>query len=221
MIIQNQSQALPMADSAAAADSGSQQDAVKQLEALRKEKEELLASIESNSLAKVTISRREHESNKSALKSDLKKTQAFVKKIKSINVEGLQQCIRDSETLNLNLYISEIVVAIAETGYKPTDVPSMVKLCVALHRRYEGFTNELLAATKASLLTQGGPAGTEEDKEGGKKKRILIRFSMELFQAGVWTDANFFAELLKSIVGKSKGWVTCCLIYVSFIYIWS
>jgi hypothetical protein len=102
----------------------------------------------------------------------------------------------------LNLYISEIVVAIAETGYKPTDVPSMVKLCVALHRRYEGFTNELIVVTKANLLVQ---SGAEEDKEGGKKKRILIRFSMELFQAGVWTDVTFFLELLKLILGKSKG----------------
>jgi len=180
-------------------------EALQQIEILRKEKAELLASIDANSLSKVTISRRDHESNKSALKSDLKKTQAFVKKIKSINVEGLQQCIRDSETLNLNLYISEIVVAIAETGYKPTDVPSMVKLCVALHRRYEGFTNELIAATKANLLVQPGQSGAEEDKEGGKKKRILIRFSMELFQAGVWTDVTFFLDLLKLILGKSKG----------------
>ena len=177
-------------------------EALQQIEILRKEKAEILASIDANSLPKVTVSRRDHESNKSALKSDLKKTQAFVKKIKSINVEGLQQCIRDSETLNLNLYISEIVVAIAETGYKPTDVPSMVKLCVALHRRYEGFTNELIVVTKANLLVQ---SGAEEDKEGGKKKRILIRFSMELFQAGVWTDVTFFLELLKLILGKSKG----------------
>lgn len=187
------------------ADNGASIDALKQIELLLKEKNELLALIESNSPSKVIIARRDHESNKSSLKSDLKKTQAFVKKIKSINVEGLQQCIRDSETLNLNLYISEIVVAIAETGYKPTDVPSMIKLCVALHRRYEGFTNELIAATKSSLLTQGGLNGGEEDKEGGKKKRILIRFSMELFQAGVWTDATFFLDLLKSIIGKSKG----------------
>ena len=41
-------------------------------------------------------------------------------KIRSINVEGLQQCIRDSESLNLTLYISEIVAAIVETNYKAT-----------------------------------------------------------------------------------------------------
>lgn len=196
-----------MADLSSAKETQSQQDALKQIDLLRKERDEMLALIDTNSLKNVTISRRDHESNKSALKSDLKKTQAFVKKLKSINVEGLQQCIRDAETLNLNLYISEIVVAIAETSYKPTDVPSMVKLCIALHRRYDSFTNDLLASIRNMLLSAAGSTSAEEDKEGGKKKRILIRFAMELFQAGVWVDATFFLDLLKSLLGISKSYV--------------
>ena len=49
-------------------------------------------------------------------------------------------------------------------------------------------------------------SSSEEDKEYGKKKRIAIRFAIELFQNGVWPDSSveYFTELLRSLLGKSK-----------------
>lgn len=138
-----------------------QVEALSCIEELKKEKEELISNRASNFPNVVSISRKLHEANKKQLKSDLKKTTAFVKKIRSINTEGLQQCIRDTETLNLTLYISEIVGAIVETAYKATDVPSMVKLCVDLHKRYEEFTAPLLSGLRSALFT--APA---EDDQG-------------------------------------------------------
>ena len=138
-----------------------QLEALSCIEELKKEKEELMINRAKNFPAVVAISRKEHEANRKQLKSDLKKTTAFVKKIRSINTEGLQQCIRDTETLNLTLYISEIVGAIVETAYKATDVPSMVKLCVELHKRYNVFTAPLLAGLRTALFT--APA---EDDQG-------------------------------------------------------
>jgi regulator of nonsense transcripts 2 len=175
-------------------------DAESQVEAIKKEKNEILALRMSNVPPAITAKRKELENSKSSLKSDLKKTTAFVKKIRSINFEGLQQCIRDSETLNLTLYISEIITAISETKYKATDVPSMIKLCITLHHRYEEFTTGLITILKSILLS----SGSEDDKEFGLKKRILIRFSIELYQVGVWHDADFFLELERSLLGKSK-----------------
>jgi len=55
------------------------------LQVLITQKAELLATRESNSGAAVKKSRDEHVKNKKSLKSDLKKTTAFVKKIKNIN----------------------------------------------------------------------------------------------------------------------------------------
>lgn len=183
-----------------------QLEALAQLEGIKKEKDELLVYKQSNSIPNITTIRKTNDANKSNLKSDLKKTTAFVKKIKSINFEGLQQCIRDTETLNLTLYISEIVTAITETNYKPTDVPSVVKLCVCLHRRYEEFTTGLLSGIKTMLLSSSTSTSSEEEKEFGKKKRIVIRFAIELYQSGIWPDTNcdFFVELLRSLLGKSK-----------------
>lgn len=177
-----------------------QVEALGQLEGLKREKDDILEQRKPNLPANVAATRKLHLSNKSSLKSDLKKTTAFVKKIKSINTEGLLQCIRDVESLNLSLYVSEIVNAIVETNFKATDVPNMVKLSVCLHQRYEEFTSSLLPALRSSLIA----VPSDDDKEAGKKRRIQIRFTMELFQAGVWTDDAFFCELLAFLLGKTK-----------------
>lgn len=191
-----------MAQEDAQKDFEAQLEALSQLEAIKREQEDILAQRKANAPGAVLLSRKAHEANKAKLKSDLKKTTAFVGKVKLINTEGLKQCISDSETLNLTLYISEIVSAIVKTSFKATDVPSMVKLCVCLHRRYEEFTSGLLPAMASSLLSV---LSADDDKDAGKRKRIQIRFAIELFQAGVWISDEFFPELLRSLLGKSKS----------------
>jgi regulator of nonsense transcripts 2 len=178
----------------------SQLEALSQIEQLKKERDEIMSVRAANLPVAIQSSRKEHEANKNQLKSDLKKTTAFVKKIRSINSEGLQQCIRDVETLNLSLYISEIVDAILETAYKATDVPGMVKLSAALHRRYAEFTVPLVSGLRAAMIA----VPSDEDKDAGKRKRIQIRFSIELYQAGVIVDEDLFVALLRSLTGKSK-----------------
>ena len=169
--------------------------------ALLTQKSELIMSREINSAESVKKSRDEHVKNKKSLKSDLKKTTAFVKKVKNINAEGLQQCIRDTETLNLTLYISEIVVALLETAFKVTDVALIVKLCACLHKRYDEFTDPLIAGLRSSLLA---PL-SDDDAEGSKRRRIQTRFLIELFQAGLFTDEAFFISVIKMLLGKRKA----------------
>ena len=126
----------------------------------------------SNSAANVKKSRDEHVKNKKSLKSDLKKTTAFVKKIRNINAEGLQQCIRDTESLNLTLYISEIVTALLETAFKAMDVAMIVKLCACLHKRYEEFTDPLIAGLRSSLLANPNA----DDSDGPKREESKSAF---------------------------------------------
>jgi hypothetical protein len=56
---------------------------------------------------------------------------------------------------------------------------------------------------RTSLLSP--PA--DDDKDAGKTKRIQIRFIIELYQAGICIDEDFFGILLRSLVGKVKGCV--------------
>lgn len=175
-----------------------QLEALTQLEALQKEKEELLNNRATNLPKSVITIRAKNEERKKNLKSDLKKSNAFVKKLKSINSEGIQQCIRDCDAINLTQFISEITNAIVATTFKATDCNNMVKLCVCLHQKYEQFTDPLVSGIKASLLSP--PA--ENDNESGKRKRIQIRFLIELFQAGMFIEEEFFVTLLRNLIGK-------------------
>jgi len=177
-----------------------------QLLGLQREREDFRESRNANSLANAIKARNLHEANKKSLKSDMKKGTTFVKKIRSINSEGIQQCIRDTELLNLRLYISEIVGGILETQFKATDIPLIVKLCVALHLRYEEFTDPLIQGLRSSLLNVSN--SNEDDKEAGKKRRIQIRFLLELFQAGIFTDDAFFAQVLYMLLGKRKAMIS-------------
>ena len=172
-----------------------------QFQMLLTQKRELFEQRLSNSMENVKKSRDEHVKNKKSLKSDLKKTTAFVKKIRNINAEGLQQCIRDTETLNLTLYISEIVTALLETAFKAADVAMIVKLCVSLHKRYDEFTDPLIAGLRSSLLANPN----DNDADGPKKRRIQVRFLMELFLVGIFTDDSFFVSVIKVLLGKRKA----------------
>jgi hypothetical protein len=168
-------------------------------ENLAKERDEFIRNRQTFLPRNIPLKRKEFANNK-AVKSDVKKSNAFVKKLKAINAEGIQQCIRDTDTLNLTLFISEIVQAILATTYKATDCSAMVKLCLSLHSKYEEFTEPLITGLKTSLLSPP----SEEDPEAGKKKRIQIRFVIELYQAGLFNDDEFFLNLLRHLLGKSK-----------------
>ena len=181
-------------------------EALAQLDALKKEKESMKKLREANMLYNLQAARKEHDANKKQLKNDLKKSSAFPNKIRSQNTEEVKQCIRDCETLNLTLYLSEIVGAIVETSYKVSDVPNIVKMCISLHRRYpnDEFTGPLLSGLRTCLMLHP----PEDDKEAGRRKRIQIRFIIELYQTGVCTDDDFLVQLLRSLTGttgKTKG----------------
>lgn len=171
-----------------------QLEAMERLDELRRTTQLAAQQREKNCPPLLKGIRTENEKNKGNLKSDLKKCTAFVKKIRSITAEGLAQCARDIEVLNMSLYIDEIVAAIVESNFKSTDVPPLVKLCVQLHQRYIEFTEPLVTGLKAALL--------EDGEESGKRRRIQLRFVVELFQAGVMRDEEFFVTLLLHLLGK-------------------
>ena len=183
------------------ADIEAELDALAVLDKLKAEKEAMLSERVMN--LPINIGKRRAEiKSASKMKSDLKKSTAFVKKIKVINAEGLQQCIRDAETLNLNLYISEIVSALLELKFKPADISGVVKLCFALHCRYEDFTSALMASLKESVLKPLIP-GVNSD-EAAKQRRLQIRLLLEFYQLGMINDSEFFCNILRNLIGSRK-----------------
>lgn len=175
-------------------------DLMAQIDLLQREKDTLLANRSINTPQGIVVYRKQHEKLKQQLKSDLKKSNTFVKKLKTITSDGLQQCIKDTESVNLNLFVSEIVNAVVATTYKATDVSAMVKLCINMHHKYDEFCDPLLTGLRQALITL--PA--EDDPEAGKRKRIQIRIMVELYQAGLFTEDEYFIRLLRNLMGKGK-----------------
>lgn len=171
-----------------------------QIDAIQLEKDSLLNGRLVNLPQNIVAYRKQNEKAKQQLKSDLKKSNTFVKKLKLINTDGILQCIKDTESLNLNLFVSEIVSGIVATTYKATDVSHMVKLCICMHQKYDEFGDPLITGLKQAIIAQ--PA--EDDPDAGKRKRIQIRFIVELYQAGFFSDDEYFVRLLKNLLGKGK-----------------
>lgn len=143
---------------------------------------------------------KEFEDNKKNLKSDLKKANSFLNKLKIVNAEGIQQCIRDADILNLGFHVLDIVGVIMDTNYRMPDVPAIAKLCGSLHRKYREFSSELIGKLKHSILS---PV-KDDDTEAFKKKRIQIRFTIELFDEGVFADEQFFVTLLNFLLKRGN-----------------
>eukprot|EP00601_Ochromonadales_sp_CCMP2298_P029516 CAMPEP_0173333230 /NCGR_PEP_ID=MMETSP1144-20121109/4763_1 /TAXON_ID=483371 /ORGANISM="non described non described, Strain CCMP2298" /LENGTH=1288 /DNA_ID=CAMNT_0014278143 /DNA_START=84 /DNA_END=3950 /DNA_ORIENTATION=+ len=177
-----------------------QVEALAIVDAMQRERDSILSARRANTAEGIAALRKQNASKKQLLKSDLKKSNAFVKKLRSINSEGIQQCARDTETLNLTLFISEIVNAVVATTYKAVDASNMVRLCICIHQKYEEFCTPLVSGLKQALLSP-----PEDDPDAGKRKRIQIRFLVELFQAGLFDDEKFFLQLLKSLLGRDRS----------------
>jgi regulator of nonsense transcripts 2 len=183
------------------ADLEAQVDALAALQSLKKEREYMIS--ERSAHLPVNMAKRRKEIKDqygSKMKSDLKKSTAFVKKVKAINAEGLQQCIRDTETLNLNQYVSEIVAALLEMNFKPGDVPAVVKLCISLHDRYEEFQSMLITGLRESVMK---PLSAGND-DAARARRLQMRLLIEFYQVGVINNEELFCTMLRNIIGKDK-----------------
>ena len=90
------------------------------LEEIQRLREESAKRREINSAESVSALRKAFETKGN--KADLKKSTAFVKRLKAVTREGLAQCIRDVGSLKLNKYLEEIVDGLVETKYKAAEV---------------------------------------------------------------------------------------------------
>ena len=128
---------------------------VEEAEAIKKARREALRACCEDAAME---SRKKHTANKKKLKSDLKKATAFNKKVKELVPNQIAAMVKDVGTLNLFMYVSEIVAALhsSETlvKLKASEVPGLTELIMAFHTRYdsEKFTGPLLSALSAVAL---------------------------------------------------------------------
>uniref|UniRef100_A0A1I7XK41 MIF4G domain-containing protein n=1 Tax=Heterorhabditis bacteriophora TaxID=37862 RepID=A0A1I7XK41_HETBA len=105
-----------------------------------------------------------------SLDSTLKKTTAFMKKLKSLNAQTVPALIVDLKKLNLSKFVEEMANGIAEIKLKVSEVPPVIDLCVEIAARYIKFSELLLMEIKKGL-----PLKKSDKITNPAKLRIDIR----------------------------------------------
>ncbi|CAD6191240.1 unnamed protein product [Caenorhabditis auriculariae] len=125
------------------------------------------------------------ESTLRSLDSTLKKTTAFMKKVKALNAAAVVGLIEELAKLNLSKFVEEMAMGIAETKLKVSDIMPVVELCVAISARQ----------LKKSLPLK------RADKVGNVAKlRIDIIFLAELTLSGVFFEKEGL-QILSGVLG--------------------
>uniref|UniRef100_A0A4Y0BN84 MIF4G domain-containing protein n=1 Tax=Anopheles funestus TaxID=62324 RepID=A0A4Y0BN84_ANOFN len=112
--------------------------------------------------------------------SSLKKTTAFVQRLKQFNAQKLPSLIQDVSKLNLTKYISKISAVLVEANLKMSDIGAVLTLCNHLHRHYADFAPTLFENWQKLLSIKPG-----EKVANPTKMRINLRFYTELISMGI------------------------------------
>jgi len=145
-----------------------------------------------NGSEEASSSRAAFERNKKKYKSDLKRTTAFVKKVKAgMSDDQRASLLNDVETLNLTLYVSELVAAVAETRKtKDKDVAVAATVCSVLHQRHADFAPALLKELVQVIAEEKKSDDDASEEASSKRRRAATRLLVELVVVGVVPEGD-------------------------------
>lgn len=114
------------------------------------------------------------------LKSNLKKINIFLKKLKQFSSAQLEVILKDINNLNLSKFLSEIVNALINCILKISDINAAVKVSSELHLIYVDFANDYLASWKKCLyFNENSPVLNR------RKYKVDLIFFCELIVNGI------------------------------------
>ncbi|KAG7375543.1 Regulator of nonsense transcripts upf2 [Phytophthora pseudosyringae] len=134
------------------------------------------------------------------LKSDIKRSSAFVKKLRMLSESNADSLLRDAAELNLTRYVSECVAALADAPLKMADLAAAVKVASLLHQRYEDFVPGMTRALVGNF--EGSYAS--DDKSKMLKRRLILRLLCELYLAGVFDDVQVIANIIQRVARREQ-----------------
>lgn len=131
------------------------------------------------------------------LDSSLKKCTGFIRRIRALSLteEAAEGLARESKTLNLSRYLSEVVASIAETKVKSSDVEYAAHFCGELHRRYPEFAT-LLAEALASVISSSA--------RDIALRRSAMRILVEMMVVGVIDQPMSFVPLIRDLMKSGR-----------------
>ncbi|TMS37884.1 hypothetical protein L596_004724 [Steinernema carpocapsae] len=175
------------------------------------ERQNLLAELrkrhssQEENIQKVTKSEKFDDDGFHRLDSTLKKTTAFMKKVRNIGTSATASSLMpELEKLNLSMFMDELAASIAEAKFKSGEIGSVVDVCVFLASRYKVFPENLIAQLRKSL-----PSKKADKIANPSKLRVDIRFLAELLLNGVFCNhkegLQLFGQSLNFIMTTDKS----------------
>ncbi|CAG9534469.1 unnamed protein product [Cercopithifilaria johnstoni] len=113
--------------------------------------------------------------------SALKRTTAFMKRLKNIGCVQLASILQDMDKVNLSKFVEEMAMTIAEAKIKYSEVQAVVTVCVHLSCYYAEFSSLLLLEFRKLL-----PSKRSDKIQNPSKLRVDIRLLGELCLHGVF-----------------------------------
>ncbi|EGZ11827.1 hypothetical protein PHYSODRAFT_547735 [Phytophthora sojae] len=134
------------------------------------------------------------------LKSDIKRSSAFVKKLRVLSESNADSLLRDAAELNLTRYVSECVAALADAPLKAADLAAAVKVASLLHQRYEEFAPGM----ERALIGSFEASYASDDKSKMLRRRLILRLLCELYLAGVLDDVQVIAHIIQRVARREQ-----------------
>lgn len=160
------------------------------------QREESRKAMEATALAE---KRKEFNTQKKKLKTDVKKCTAFCKKLKSAAAWNDEKSVEQAvQTLNLSRYVDEVVKALLESKPKVADLPVILTLCRAMHTRYPDFMTNLLPALWSAI--------SSKTPETSKVRRLYLRWITELHLAGLVPDTKALCKCIAEATGSAQNY---------------
>ena len=138
--------------------------------------------------------------------ANVKKTAAFIKKLKTVTENQHQALLNEATGLDLSRYIAEIVQALTnDCKLKIADISFALKLCCHLHQTYNEFSSLYASAWQKNCAI---PLKPVDGKDSGNtftvnanKLKIDIRLLSEFILIGIWPNER---EGYKLLAGQLK-----------------
>lgn len=130
------------------------------------------------------------------LKTDLKQSTAFCKRVPAISEDSALAMAKDVTTgdkLNLNKFVEEIVISLSKAPLKMKDLANCTVFCSHMHRLYGEFMDPLLGVLGEQFEhTFKSASGSKPDFA---RRRVLLRWFAEMYVSGLVPEQAFVSRL--------------------------
>ncbi|KAL0212204.1 hypothetical protein RCL1_005830 [Eukaryota sp. TZLM3-RCL] len=200
-----------------------------------KERERLLEETNVNKSALASLvqkfetskARTYNGSQLSSLESNIKKSTAFVRRLKTISADSLPQLIQESKRLNLSRFVSEVASCIGTSKLNHRSRPEFTltsELSFVLSSYYQSFSSSLFSHFLTTLFSTSSPNlsslppprfpvpdAISQSRSDPAQRRATIRLMFELQVNGVLKQGPFLVALLERLYLEDKSEVDALL----------